>query len=328
MAMRRGLGRGLSQLLGDGTPETKRKPTPAKPAPTKPKPKVAAKIEADPKRVAATVAPVAAQEGAAILELPITSISANTRQPRSQFDDETLTELADSIREFGIIQPLVVRPVGDGKYELIAGERRLRAAQIARRKTVPVIVRQADAQSSLELALIENVQREDISAIECAHAYRRLAEEFGMSQEKIAQRIGKSRVTVANTLRLLRLPEEMQDAVLAGSISEGHARALLMVESPLRQEALFERVLRDGLSVRETERLARTGDARPAGPIGDGTSGKRGRDPNWIPLEQGLQEFFGTPVKLQAGDQGGKITIDFYGDDDLQRILDLLGIEP
>ena len=317
------MGRGLSKLLSDQQPEPKAtaKPKPAKaaskPAPKPAKPKVAEKLpptESSPDPVSPT-------------SLPITSITRNSRQPRAQFDEETLAELADSIREFGVIQPLVVRPIGDDRYELIAGERRLKAAQLAKLKSVPVVIRVADSQTSLEIALIENVQREDITAIECAHAYRKLADEFGMSQEKIAQRIGKSRAAVTNTLRLLRLPEEMQDAILAGAISEGHARALLMVESPMRQEALFERILRDGLSVRETERLARSGDARPAGPSLDGTA-KRTRDPNWVPLEQGLQDYFGSPVKLQGSDQGGKITIDFYGDDDLQRILDLLGIQP
>lgn len=321
--MRRGMGRGLSQLLGTNTPSPKEpEPKPAKPTQTK-KPKAAAKKSAaKPEKVAPVAAAPAKQVNET--EIPISSIVANTRQPRSQFDDETIAELADSIREFGVIQPLIVRVVGEGRYELIAGERRLRAAQMARLKAVPVVVRQADAQVSLEIALIENVQREDISAIESAIAYRQLADEFGLSQERIAQRIGKSRAAIANTIRLLRLPQEMQDAVLHGAISEGHARALLMVESPLRQEALFERILRDGLSVRETERLARSGDARPAGPASAG--GRSSRDPNWMPVEQGLREYFGTPVRLQGDEKGGKITIDFYNDDDLQRILDLLGI--
>lgn len=282
--MRRALGKGLSQLLGEQAEESTN-------------------------------------------ELPISSIRANTRQPRTQFDQEKLEELAVSIREFGVLQPLIVRPLSDDQFELIAGERRLRASKIAGLKTVPVVIRAASSQASLEIAIIENVQREDITAMECAVAYKRLTEEFDLSQEAVAQRVGKSRAAVANTLRLLKLPERIQRGILSEEITEGHARALLMVESPVRQAALFERIIKDGLSVREVERLARASDnPRPAGPKSEKSKSTPHSDPNWNSLEQGLSEYFGTPVQLQSDKIGGKLSIAFYSDDDLQRILDILGI--
>lgn len=254
-------------------------------------------------------------------------IRANTRQPRTQFDEEALQELAASIKEFGVLQPLIVRPAAEGNFELIAGERRLRASKLAGLKTVPVVVRAASAQASLEIALIENVQREDITAMECAVAYQRLAEEFDMTHEQIAQRVGKSRVAVANTMRLLKLPQPMQQAVYEGALSEGHARALLMVDSPVRQMQLFNRVVDEGMSVRETERLARSGDPRPAGSTRQKPKpARQSQDPNWNHLERGLSEYFGSPTRLEPAEIGGKLTIDFYSDEDLQRILDILGI--
>jgi ParB family chromosome partitioning protein len=280
--MRRALGKGLSQLLGDE----------------------------------AEVAPS---------QIEVSRIDQNPRQPRAQFDEDTLAELAASIREHGVIQPLIVRPLSEGRYELVAGERRLRAAKMAGLKAVPVVVRSASAQVSLELALIENVQREDISAVDCARAYRRLADEFGLTQEDIALKVGKTRASVSNTLRLLRLPAEVLSAIESGQITEGHAKALLMVESPARQAALFERILRDSISVREAEAAARkeekpqnrtkTATAKPA----------KGADPNLEAIERGLGEFFGATVRLEPGAVGGKITIDYYSDDDLDRILEILG---
>lgn len=284
--MRRALGKGLSQLLGE-------------------------------------------QADAVTNSVSVHDIRANTRQPRTQFDDQALDELAASIREHGILQPLIVRPLADGKYELIAGERRLRAAKKANLNEVPVIVRAASAQASLEIALIENVQRADISPMECAVAYQRLAEEFDMSQEQIAARVGKSRAAVANTLRLLKLPTQIQNAVLAGKVTEGHARALLMVDSPVRQMALFHRVVDEGISVREAEKEARvdvapqTKAARNAKPPKDLPAHN---DANWAALEQGLSEYFGSLVRLVPGEVGGKLTIDFYSDDDLERILEILGV--
>lgn len=284
--MRRALGKGLSQLLGE-------------------------------------------QADAVTNSVSVHDIRANSRQPRTQFNDEALDELAASIREHGILQPLIVRPLADGKYELIAGERRLRAAKKANLSEVPVIVRAASAQASLEIALIENVQRADISPMECAVAYQRLAEEFDMSQEQIAARVGKSRAAVANTLRLLKLPTQIQQAVLAGKVTEGHARALLMVDSPVRQMSLFHRVVDEGISVREAEREARLDVAPQPKPTRTTKPTKdlpAHNDANWAALEQGLSEYFGSLVRLVPGEVGGKLTIDFYSDDDLERILEILGV--
>lgn len=258
--------------------------------------------------------------------LAVGKIVPNPRQPRGRFDDEALGELAASIREFGVLQPLIVRPRGDGSYELIAGERRLRAAKAAGLREVPVIVRTATAQASLEIALVENVQRADISPVDCALAYRKLADEFGMNQEQIAARVGKSRVSVSNTMRLLKLPEDMLDAIAEDMMTEGHARAILMADSPARQRTVFDRVIDEGLSVREAERLARHGPRPPTGTKVPPPSKPVASNPDWVALEQALSEHFGTVVKLSKSDKGGKVIVDFYSDDDLQRLLDLLGV--
>ncbi len=284
--MRRALGKGLTQLLGE-------------------------------------------QGEAGPTSVEVTAIRPNSHQPRRHFDEEALNELAQSITEVGVLLPLIVRPIAEGEYELIAGERRLRAAKIAGLEEVPVIVRSASAQDSLEIALVENVQREDISAVECAVAYRRLSGEFGLSQEEIAQKVGKSRVAISNTMRLLKLPESMQKAISEGLISEGHARALLMVESPRVMQALFDQIVEEGLSVREAERLAK-GVGPDETPSNEHASAPRARtehDPNDVALERQLSELFGTPVKLARAGEGGRLTVPFYSDDDFQRILDLLGIE-
>ena len=281
--MRRGLGKGLSQLLGE---ESDSSPS----------------------------------------SLNVDSIRANTRQPRTVFEEEALKELADSIREFGVLQPLIVRPVSDGVYELIAGERRLRASKLAGLTEVPVIIRTASAQQSLEMAIVENVQREDISAVECAVAYQRLIEEFGLTQEQVAQRVQKSRVAISNTLRLLKLPAPILKAVEQGTLTEGHARALLMADSQIRMLSIFEKVQREGLSVREAERMARGGSA-PRIPSGDPKPKKASveSDPNMEALERGLSEYFGTMVKIEPGQVGGKMVFEYYSDEDLTRILDILG---
>ncbi|MDI9638916.1 ParB/RepB/Spo0J family partition protein [Kamptonema cortianum] len=283
--MRRALGKGLSQLLGE-TSENQ------------------------------------------VTSVPVADISANHRQPRVRFDDDALQDLAASIRQHGVLQPLVVRPAKEGKYELIAGERRLRASQLAGLQEVPVVVRAASAQTSLELALIENIQREDISAMECAVAYQALVSEFNMSQEEIGKQVGKSRAAIANTLRLLKLPEEIQEAILEGSLSEGHARALLMVESPVKQMTLFRRVQETGMSVREVERLAKSSDSSPKSGLSTSKKKKQTRI-NAIDsaLEQALSEHFGSPVRITRSGKGGEVSIQFYADDDLQRILDILEVE-
>ncbi|MEX2243446.1 MAG: ParB/RepB/Spo0J family partition protein [Fimbriimonadaceae bacterium] len=284
--MRRALGKGLTQLLGE-------------------------------------------QGEAAPTSIEVTAIRPNSRQPRRYFDETALKELAQSISQVGLLLPLIVRPIADGEYELIAGERRLRAAKLAGLEEVPVIVRAASAQDSLQMALIENVQREDISAVDCAVAFRQLSDDFGLTQEQIADVVGKSRVAVANTLRLLRLPEFMQRAIAEGMITEGHARALLMVESPQHQEALYEQIVKEGLSVREAEKLARVthmGDETVNG-VTETRAEPSERDPNLDALEREMSVLFGSPVKIVASGKGGRITVPYYSDEELQRILDLLGIE-
>lgn len=265
-----------------------------------------------------------------VTELPLSSIEPNPDQPRQHFDEDALEELAESIRGVGILQPLVVRPLTEGRYALIAGERRWRASKLAGLTSVPVVVRNASEQDVLQLAIIENVQREDISPVEQAVAYRKLIDEFSLTQEQVAGAVGKSRVSVANALRLLRLPSEVREALTTKLITEGHARALLMCEDENALKSLFFRVVDEGLTVRDTERLARRQPApiakaeaptkpRPAG---------SGLDPAWNAVGEAMSIYLGSPTKLQKADVGGKITIEFYSDDDLQRILDVLGIHP
>lgn len=254
--------------------------------------------------------------------IPIEAIVVSTVQPRKVFEENALSELADSIVEHGILQPLLVRPSGEGKYELIAGERRLRAAKKAGLKEVPVVVRAAGTQMSLELALIENVQREDISAIESAMAYKMLADDFDMSQEQIAKRVSKSRVAVANTLRLLQLPGDIQEAVVEGKISEGHARALLMAANPEIQREVFREILESGLSVRQTEQLCKN----PI-PKKDPISAPRTkRDPHVEALKKKLSERLGTRVQISGDIEKGKIVLPYETMEDLERMLEVLGV--
>lgn len=256
-------------------------------------------------------------------EVPVDAIVPNERQPRSVFDDARLEELASSIREHGILQPLVVRALAEGRYELIAGERRLRAAKLAGLGSVPIILRSADDQTSLELALIENIQREDIGPMECARAYRKLMDEFELTQENVADKVGKARASIANTLRLLRLPPRIQGGLEGGRITEGHARALLGLETEAQQLEVYDQILERGLNVREVEKAARPAPTKPAG--AKKQAAERPVDPNWQALEEALSTFLGSPVKLSRGEIGGKITVDFYSDDDLERILGMLG---
>ena len=254
-------------------------------------------------------------------EVSLDDIVPNQRQPRHYFDELALEEMASSIREYGVLQPLLVKPLTEGKFELIAGERRLRAAKLADLKTVPVLVRSAGPQNSLELALIENVQREDINALECARAYRRLIDEFGLTQEQVAERVGKSRTGIANTVRLLKLPRRVQEGLEVGRISEGHARALLAFQNEPQQLAIYDQILERGLTVREVENASKP----PRPKTVRSTPPRAAADPNDGALEEGLSTHFATPVKLQRAETGGKLTIEFYSDDDLDRILETIG---
>jgi len=257
-----------------------------------------------------------------VLEVPVELISANPHQPRRGFDDDKLRELAASIQEHGIIQPLVLSAQGadaDQKYALIAGERRLRAAMLAGLKTVPAVLREADGQDHLVLALIENLQRADLNPLETASAYQSLAVEFGLSHEEIGERVGKSRTAVTNILRLLDLPDVVQQAVRKGQISMGHARALLALTTIKAQSAALQTILTQELSVRQTESLVTRlkGTKEPKPPKKDSLS------PALKSLEEDLQSALGTKVRLtQARGGSGTITVYYYSDEEFNTLLD------
>lgn len=247
----------------------------------------------------------------------VDSVSPNPRQPRSIKRPEELKELTESVREHGVLQPLIVTH-GDSSahYVLIAGERRLNAARLAGLTAVPVIIRQATDQQRLELAIIENVQRSDLSALEEAEAYRQLAEDFDLSHEAIAARVGKSRVTVTNTLRLLKLPDSVKNALIEGRITEGHARALLALSTPDAQTAALRTVITQELNVRQTEELVRklSGEKPHANP-------RPAPSPEVSSLEERLRISLGTKVSLRTSRKGGTITIHYYSDEELEALL-------
>ena len=254
--------------------------------------------------------------------LPIANISRNPRQPRSQMNQEELSELAASIRENGILQPLIVTQSDEPeKYILIAGERRLLAASMAGLETVPVIVREASEQQRLELALIENVQRADLTPLEAAEAYRQLADDFNLSHEQIAQQLGKSRVAITNTLRLLKLPDDVRRSLAVGEITEGHARALLSLPTSQAQSAVLHTIIKHELNVRKTEDLIRKylGERPPS-------QEKPAPKPDVTFLEERLQERLGTRVNLHPRKKGGTLVIHYYSDEELDAlILRILG---
>jgi len=252
------------------------------------------------------------------------AIVPNPRQPRSVFDPQALEELAASIREVGLIQPLIVQQLpddgtGQTRYQLITGERRWRAARLAGLQQVDVIVKEATPQQMLELALVENIQRADLNPLEEAQAYEQLSEEFGLTQEAIAARVGRSRVSVTNTMRLLRLPEEAKQALLSGDISEGHARALLMLDGDEERLLALRMVLKRQLSVRQTEELVRRLQATTQTP-----SRQRTRSPETEALENRFRDALGTRVDLFRSRKGGKLVIHFYSEEDLQALYERL----
>jgi len=251
-----------------------------------------------------------------VTEVPLASITPNPHQPRAPIRDQDLVELAASIEEHGIIQPLIVTRTPDG-YQLIAGERRWRAARLAGLATVPVIVKDAAPGEMLELALVENIQRADLNALEEAHAYQQLIEGFGLTQDQVARRVGKSRVAVANTLRLLKAARAVQEALLAEKISEGHARALLALEQSEAQEAALKTVLKQGLNVRQTEELVRRmlgarEEPRP----------RRQVSPETRALEARFREALGTKVSLNRSGAGGRLVIYFYSEEELNALYE------
>ncbi len=291
-----GLGRGLGSLL----------PLGAAVAPVSvPVPESAQSIES---AVHREVLPDAVRSDATLLHISPKDIIANPRQPRHHFAEEDLTDLMASIQEHGILQPLVVSVRDDGKYELIAGERRLRSARAVGLESVPVLVRTVNDQQKLELALIENIQRAELNAVEEARAYQALMNDFGLTQEDVAGRVGKSRSQVANTVRLLELPTEMLAAVIEGRITKSHARTLLSESNAARRQTLFEKMLGGGVTVRSAE--ASTSPRRSVA-----------KDPNVLALESALREKLGTKVTIDSHGAKSTITIHCYSKDDLAAMI-------
>ncbi len=257
----------------------------------------------------------------AVEEVDVDLIGPNPQQPRTAFDAEALSDLARSIQEHGVIQPLIVsRPATPGgAYQLIAGERRLLASRQAGLTKVPVIVKEASPQALLELALVENLQRQDLGALEEASAFQRLVDEYGLTQEAVAERVGRSRSSVTNSLRLLHLSPEMQASVARGEITPGHARALLAIDDEEERRRAWRRVVQAGLTVRDAEALAKGGRPRRT------TKGRQRRtDADTAALEEKLRSVLGTKVELARGRKGGRITIHFFSDEELDSIIETL----
>ncbi len=254
--------------------------------------------------------------GAEFLRIPVDQVRTSPFQPRRTFSPEELRELVDSVREKGVLQPVLVRPTSEG-YELVAGERRLRAAQAAGLESVPAVVRKMSDREALEATIVENVQRADLNAIELAEGYHRLAHDFSMAQEEIAKRVGKDRVTVANSLRLLKLPAQVKQAVMEGRLSAGHARALLSAP-PERLASIFAAALRKDLSVREVERLCREGSRRKS-------AGKHVRhDPHLKDLEEKLSRRGGTKVRIRGTQKRGVFEVAYFSEGEFARLYEVL----
>jgi len=262
------------------------------------------------------------REGKTLFYCGIEEIVPNRSQPRKQFDELKLQELAKSIKEKGVLEPLIVRRIDQG-YELIVGERRWRAAQKAGLKEVPVLVKEAEGQEALELSLIENLQREDLNPIEESEAYKRLTEEFNLSQEELAAKVGKDRTTITNALRLLKLPSEVKNQLLKNRITSGHARAILSLENQEKQKELCARIVEKGLSVREVEALAKRWSEKPkkaTAPLK-----KRGEAGSQLnALQDSLRRCLGTKVQIKPKGKRGKIEIEYYSVEDLERITEVI----
>jgi ParB family chromosome partitioning protein len=264
--------------------------------------------------------------GARFREIPVTSISPNPKQPRTVFDEGALEELKASIREVGVLQPVVVRETVPGRYELIMGERRWRASQAIDRETIPAIIRETSDDQLLRDALLENIHRSDLNPLEEAAAYQQLLAEFGVTHEELGQRIGRSRPQISNTIRLLNLPAGVQRRVAAGVLSAGHARALLGLDDTEKQEALALRIVAEGLSVRATEELVTL--ALGGAPVTAKATARRNKPhaPALDELAGQLSDRFDTRVKVDLGRRKGKITIEFASVDDLERIASVMGV--
>ena len=264
-------------------------------------------------------------------ELPIASIEPNRYQPRDYFDEEALGSLADSIRQVGVLQPILVRPSGEGTYELIAGERRWRAARRVGLQTIPALVRETDDSTALEHALVENLHRDNLNPLEEAAAYQQLIEDFSLTHDEVASRVGRSRASISNTLRLLQLPPAIQRSVQERKLSMGHAKALLASPDRSYQEELAKRIVEEDLSVRATEEAVREheGEPAPAAPEGDDATTmpatrRRLRPPGLLELEELLGDHLDTRVKISMGSSRGKVVVEFSTLEDLERIYRLM----
>ena len=281
-------------------------------------------IDSDMKNGAGILAPKAVEEVTGVLRIPLEHIESNPKQPRKDFDAQTLEELAQSIKLHDIIQPITVSKLAGNKYRLISGERRWRAAKLAGIKDIPAYVRQANDQQLLELALLENLQRDDLNAMEIALSYKRMMEELEHTQEQVAERMGKDRSTVTNYIRLLKLPPDIQVAVRNGEISMGHARALINVDTVDKQLFVFDEIISKGLSVRQTENLVRNLYKQADAPV------KEEKDtlpPTYKKIEDKLGSHFSTRVKMKHSKNGsGQIMFDYYSLEELNKLLDQMNI--
>ena len=260
------------------------------------------------------------EDGGNTVTLKISEIEPNHNQPRREFDEESLNQLAESIKTHGLIQPILVKPLFGGGYQIVAGERRYRACQLAGITEVPVTIRELTEQETMEIALIENLQREDLNPIEEAQGYKALMDEHGLTQEAVAEAVGKSRPAVANTLRLLNLPKSVEELVKSGKLSSGHARALLAVENKKAMEALAEEIIASDLSVRQAEKLVKQSTKKPK-------SEKAPKQPSYYKMvEQTLSEYLGKKVKVKplVNKKGGTLSIEFYSDDELKELASKL----
>jgi ParB family chromosome partitioning protein len=306
MSKKKALGRGLSALLSDSTADDK--------------------LEVDIPVGALDSAPTATTPVSGINEIPIEEIEVNPFQPRTHFDQEALLELAESISVHGIIQPITVRRLSDHQYQLISGERRFQASKLAGLKAIPAYIRSADDQQMLEMALIENIQRENLNAIEIALSYQRLITECNLKQEELGERVGKNRTTVTNYLRLLKLPPDIQIAVRDNKLSMGQARAIISVENPDHQLYIFKKTLNEDLSVRKVEELVRELSAEKSKPSHEKTEEQNQPSREISQLQSRLSSHFGTRVVVKSDGKRGEIRIPFLSVEDLNRLLDIFKV--
>ena len=312
---KRGLGKGLGALIPTG-------PMPGAGPSTGPGPATAA---AGPAAPAGPAGHRGSVDGAYFQELPIEAVSPNPRQPREVFDEEALDELAGSIKEVGLLQPVVVREAGRGQYELVMGERRWRASQRAELTHIPAIVRATGNDDMLRDALMENLHREQLNPLEEAAAYQQLLDDFGATHDELAKKVGRSRPHISNTLRLLQLPSPVQRRVAAGVLSAGHARALLSLDDPAAQDHLAHRIVAEGLSVRAVEEIVTMGGVRPAKPRNAPV--RQASAPALDRLADRLSDAFDTRVKVELGKRKGKIVVEFGSIEDLERIITTMSPE-